>query len=70
MPASKKGKLSSRELSVEKALVGLRHIVKTASETWPNPHEKVNSTFVWSSQQEPCREKDVMLAKNEYRPLQ
>ena len=47
------------ELSVEKNLLGLSHIVKAASEIWPNPRVKVNSTPARSFQQEPCCEKDV-----------
>ena len=38
--------------------LGLPHIVKAASETWPNP--RVNSTLAASFQQEPCWDCDVM----------
>ena len=36
---------------------------KAASETWPNPCVKVNSTLGWPYQREPCCE-DVMLNVN------
>ena len=32
-----KRKVNCGELSVEKTLLDLQHIVKTASETWPSP---------------------------------
>ena len=53
-------KLIISELSVEKTLLGLPHIVKAATETWPNPRVKLNFTLAWSFQQEPCCEMDVM----------
>ena len=43
-----KRKINCGELSVEKTLLGMPHIVKATSETWPNPHVKVNSTLAWS----------------------
>ena len=49
---------------VEKTLLGLPHIVKAASEPWPNPRVKVNSTLAWSFQQEACWEMGVMLKVN------
>ena len=55
-----KRKVNCSELSVEKTLLGLPHIVKAASETWPNPRVKLNFTLAWSFQQEPCCEMDVM----------
>ena len=44
--------------------LGLPHIVKAASETWPNPRVKVNSTLAQSFQQKPCSEKNVMPSVN------
>ena len=55
-----KWKVSFAELSVDKTLLGLPHIVKTASETWSNSHVKLNCTLAWSVQQEPCCEMNVM----------
>ena len=46
-------KVNCSELSLEITLLGLPHMVKAASETWPNPHL---SSFQW----EPCWEIDVM----------
>ena len=48
------------ELSVEITLLGLPHIVKPTSETWPNPREKVNSTLSRSFQQTSWWKMDVM----------
>ena len=59
-----KRKVNCGELSVEKSLLGLQHIVKATSETWPNPFVKVNSTLAWSFQQGPCREMGVILNVN------
>ena len=42
-----KQKVNCDELPVEITLLGLPHMVKAASETWPNPH-------VSSFQREPC----------------
>ena len=55
-----KRKANCGELSVEITLLGLPHMVKAASETWPDPRVNVNSTFVRSFQQKPCREMDVI----------
>ena len=55
-----KWKVNLAELSVDKTLLGLPHIVKTVSETWPNPHIKLNSTLASSVQQEPFCEMNVM----------
>ena len=55
-----KREVNCSELSVEKTLLGLPHIVKAASETWPNPRAKLNFTLAWSFQQEPCCKMDVM----------
>ena len=52
------------ELSVEKTLLGLPHIVEATSETWPDTPVKENSTLAWSFQQETCREMYVMLNVN------
>ena len=49
-----KRKVNCGELSVEKTLLELPHIVKAASETWPNPREEVNSTLALAFQHEPC----------------
>ena len=49
-----KRKVNCDELSVEETLLGLPHIVKAASETWPNRRVKANFTLAWSFQQEPC----------------
>ena len=38
-----KQKVNFGELSVEIALLGLPHIAKDASETWPKPCVKVNA---------------------------
>ena len=59
-----KRKINCGELSVEKTLVGLPHVVKISCETRPNSHVKVNSTLAWSFQQEPCCDKDVTLNFN------
>ena len=59
-----KRKVNCGELSVEITLLGLLHIVKAASEIWPNPREKVNSTLAWSFWQRPCSEKNVMANVN------
>ena len=59
-----KRKVYCGELSVEKTLLELPHIVKATSEIWPDSRVKVNSTLAWSFQQEPCREMDVMLKVN------
>ena len=45
------------ELSVEITLLGLPHIVKAVSKTWPNP-------YVCSFQREPCWEIDLMPKMN------
>ena len=51
-----KRRVNCAAFSVEKTLLQLPHIVKAASETWLNPpHVKL-----WSFQQEPCCEMDVM----------
>ena len=60
-PGQVKRKVYCGELSVEITLLGLPHIVKAASETWPNPRVKVNFTLARSFQQEPCWEMGVML---------
>ena len=40
--------------------VRITTIVKAASETWPNPRVKVNSTLARSFQQKPCWGMDIM----------
>ena len=55
-----KRQVNCGQLSAEITLLGFPHKVKAASETWPNPRVKVNSTLVRSFQQEPCREMDVV----------
>ena len=57
-------KFNCGELSVEKTLLGLPQIVKATSETWPKIDVKMNSILVWSFQQGPCKEMDVMLNVN------
>ena len=59
-----KRKVNCGELSLEKTLLVLPQIVRTTSETWPNPRLKVNSTLAGSFQQEPCREMDVIPTVN------
>ena len=46
-----KRKVNCCELPLEKILIGLPHIVKAASETWPNSLVKVNSTLTRSFKQ-------------------
>ena len=48
-----KGIVNCGELSVEITLLVLPHIVKAASETWPNPRVKVNSNLPGSFQHSP-----------------
>ena len=59
-----KWKVNCGELSVEKTLLGLPHIVKATAETWSYLRVKVNSTLARSLQQKPRREMDVMLNVN------
>ena len=55
-----KWKVGCGELPLEITLLGLRHIVKAASETWLNLRVKVNSTLAGSFQEESCWDKDVI----------
>ena len=56
-----KRKFNCVELSVEITLLGLPHIVKAASETYPNPRVKMISTLARSFQQKSCWEMDVIM---------
>ena len=55
-----KRKVNCGQLLIEKTLLGLPHVVKAASEIWPNPRVKVNFTVAWSFQQELRCEMDVI----------
>ena len=44
------GKIIAVSYLLKKTLLGLADMVKAASETWPNPRVKVNSTLAWSFQ--------------------
>ena len=60
--------MNCSELSIERALLGLPHIVKAASETRLNPRLKVNSTLEWSLTRVLLR--DGRYAKREFWALQ
>ena len=55
-----KRKVNFGELYVEIALLGLPHIAKAASETWPKPCVKVNAALARYFQRKPCWEIDVI----------
>ena len=59
-----KQKVYCRELSLKITLLGLSHIVKATSETWPNPCILVNSTLAGLFHQELCWEINTMLKVN------